>query len=205
VSRVTPSLTAIGNPLAVVAGLEIERQWRAHAALRLPFAIGAWQSVEEREQRLVDHYYDTADLQLAGRRARLRVRRSDDAEVATLKQRVSSGGRERRRIEIEGPYEGDPETSVAFIAARLLTLHPLERLGRIVTARTTRVYGLGDRRVEVARDRVSYPVGADEWRVEAEGAAGDVDEIARLLERLQLGLGPVRRGKVQTLLRRCAA
>jgi adenosylmethionine---8-amino-7-oxononanoate aminotransferase len=70
---------------------------------------------------------------------------------------------------------------VAFIAARLLTLHPLERLGRIVTARTTRVYGLGDRRVEVARDRVSYPVGADEWRVEAEGAAGDVDEIARLL------------------------
>jgi hypothetical protein len=94
---------------------------------------------------------------------------------------------------------------VAFIAARLLTLHPLERMGRIVTARTTHVYARGERQVEVASDRVSYPVGDDEWRLEAEGAAEDVNEIAHLLERLPLGLEPVRRGKVQTLLRRCAA
>ncbi|HEY3613079.1 MAG TPA: hypothetical protein VGK92_05210, partial [Gaiellales bacterium] len=116
-----------------------------------------------------------------------------------------SGGRLRRRIEIEGPCDGDPETSVAFVAARLLTLQPLDRIGRIATARTVRVYVCGERAVELARDRVSYPVGADEWRLEAEGAADDVDEIGRLLEQLELGLGRVRRGKVQTLLPRGAA
>jgi inorganic triphosphatase YgiF len=195
----------VPSPVAVTAGIEIERQWRAHAALRLPLVIGAWRAVSERDHRLVDHYYDTTDLQLAGQRARLRVRRSEASEVATLKRRVSSGGRLRRRIEIEGPCEGDPEASVAFIAARLLTLHPLELIGRIVTARTAHVYARGERRVEIARDRVSYSVGGDEWRLEFEGAADDVNEIAQLLERLPLGLEPVRRGKVQTLLRRGAA
>jgi inorganic triphosphatase YgiF len=202
---VTPITTSPQIPVAVTAGLEIERQWRAHASLRLPQAIGPWRAVDHRDELLVDYYYDTADLQLAVQRARLRVRRAAAADIATLKRRVSSDGRLRRRIEIEGPYDGDPETSVAFVAARLLTQHPLTLLGRIVTARATRVYSLGGRRIEVARDRVSYPVGPDEWRLEAEGDARDVLEIGRLLELLPLGLAPVRRGKVQTLLRRCAA
>jgi inorganic triphosphatase YgiF len=205
VSDVNAPPTAPGAPRTVSAGVEIERQWRARAGLHLPSAIGPWRVVAERRQQLVDHYYDTAERQLAEQRARLRVRHDDDAAVATLKRRVPSGGRLRRRIEIEGPCDGDPETSVAFVAARLLTLQPLDRIGRIATARTVRVYVCGERAVELARDRVSYPVGADEWRLEAEGAADDVDEIGRLLEQLELGLGRVRRGKVQTLLRRGAA
>ena len=99
----------------------------------------------------------------------------------------------------------DPETSVAFVAARLLTLKPLIEVGRIVTARSTRIYANAERTLELARDRVSYPVGDDEWRLEAEGETSDVEEFAMLLERLPLGLAPVRHGKVQTLLRRCAA
>jgi uncharacterized protein YjbK len=205
VSDVAPSLLSVRTPATVTAGLEIERQWRAHARLRLPRAIGTWKAVESRESRLVDNYFDTTDLELAGHRARLRVRRADDSQVATLKRRVPSGSRLRRRIEIEGPYDGDPETSVAFLAARLLTLQPLDEIGRIVTARTTMVYARDERTVELARDCVSYPVGSDEWRLEAEGEADDVAEIARLLDGMPLGLAPVRRGKVQTLLRRCAA
>jgi inorganic triphosphatase YgiF len=205
VSDVTPPTASLPTPTAVTAGLEIERQWRAHPGLRLPESIGDWCAIDHRDELLVDYYYDTADLQLAGQRARLRVRRAAAADIATLKRRVSSDGHLRRRIEIEGPYDGDPETSVAFVAARLLTQRPLTLLGRIVTARATRVYSLGTRRVEVARDRVSYPVGRDEWRLEAEGEARDVLEIGHMLERLPLGLAPVRRGKVQTLLRRCAA
>jgi inorganic triphosphatase YgiF len=205
VSGVIPSSASPQTPPAVTAGLEIERQWRAHPGLRLPDAIGGWQAVDGRDELLVDHYYDTEDLRLAEQRARLRVRRAAASDIATLKRRMASDGNLRRRIEIEGPYDGDPETSVAFIAARLLTQHPLALLGRIVTARTTRVYAFGARSVEIARDRVSYPVGADEWRLEAEGEARDVHDIGQLLERLSLGLAPVRRGKVQTLLRRGAA
>jgi uncharacterized protein YjbK len=189
----------------VVAGYEIERQWRAHPNLRLPSRIGLWCAVDGHYDRLVDSYYDTHDLQLDGRRARLRLRRAAMYEVATLKRRVPAAAGLRRRIEIEGPCDGDPETSVAFVAARLLTLQPLEEIGRIVTARTTRVYAHGERRVEVVRDHVVYPRGGDEWRVEAEGAAADVNELAHLLEDLPLGLQPVRRGKVQTMLRRAAA
>ena len=117
---------------------------------------------------------------------------------------TSSGGL-RRSIEIEGTFGDDPETSVAFVAARLLTLKPLIEVGRIVTARSTRIYANAERTLEIACDRVSYPVGDDEWRLEAEGATSDVEEFAMLLERLPLGLAPVRHGKVQTLLRRCAA
>jgi inorganic triphosphatase YgiF len=188
-----------------VAGFEVERQWRAHPALQLPLSLGAWRAVDDRCERLLDHYYDTADLQLDRQRARLRLRTSDAAEVATLKRHVTSSAGLRRRVEIEGPCEGDPELSAAFIAARLLTLHPLVELGRIVTARATRVYARGERTVEVVRDCVSYPVGEDEWRLEAEGEAGDVTELGALLDRMPLGLAPVRRGKVRTLLQRCAA
>jgi inorganic triphosphatase YgiF len=194
------------SPLSpIAAGFEVERQWRAHPRLRLPAAIGVWRAIDDRSERLVDHYYDTTDLQLDRQRARLRLRSTDAAEVATLKRHVTSNAGLRRRIEIEGPCDGDPELSVAFVAARLLTLHPLIELGRIVTARATRVYAHGERTVEVVRDRVACPVGDDEWRLEAEGEAGDVSELGALLERLPLGLAPVRRGKVQTLLRRCAA
>lgn len=200
-----PLATRIHQPRPVIAGIEIERQWRAHPNLRLPSRIGCWSAIDDHHDRLVDDYYDTRELQLAARRARLRLRRAGTYEVATLKRRVTSNAGLRRRIEIEGPYEGDLETTIAFVAARLLTLRPLLAIGRIETTRTTRLYADGERRVEVARDHVSYPRGADEWRLEAEGAAADVNEIGALLERLPLGLSRVRRGKVQTLLRRCAA
>jgi uncharacterized protein YjbK len=197
--------TRIHSHPPVLAGYETERQWRGHPALQLPSSIGAWCAVEDRYERLFDTYYDTRDLHLDRRRARLRLRRAPLYEVATLKRRVPASKGERRRIEIEGPYEGDPEASVAFVAARLLTLEPLLEIGNITTARTTRVYAHGDRRVEVVRDHVSYPRGDDEWRVEAEGAAADVNDLAVHMEKLRLGLQPVRRGKVQTMLRRCAA
>jgi hypothetical protein len=200
----TTRICAQSTPLTA-AGVEVERQWRAHSRLRLPARIGAWHAIDDRYDRLVDRYYDTSDMQLAGHRARLRLRRAGPCEVATLKRRVDCSGGLRKSIEIEGPFDEDPETSVAFVAARLLTLNPLLEIGRIVTARSTRVYANAGRTLEIVRDCVSYPVGDDEWRLEAEGATGDVEEIARLLERLPLGLAPVRRGKVQTLLRRCAA
>jgi inorganic triphosphatase YgiF len=190
---------------ATVAGIEVERQWRAHSRLHLPSRIGSWKAIEDRYDRLIDHYYDTFDMHLQSQRARLRLRRAGASEVATLKRRVTSSGGLRRSIEIEGAFEHDPETSVAFVAARLLTLKPLIEVGRIVTARSTRIYANAERTLELARDRVSYPVGDDEWRLEAEGETSDVEEFAMLLERLPLGLAPVRHGKVQTLLRRCAA
>jgi CYTH domain len=197
--------TSIQSRPPTVAGYEIERQWRAHPALHLPSRIGTWSAVDGHYDRLVDTYYDTRDLLLDGRRARLRLRRTTFYEVATLKRRVTATGGIRHRIEIEGPYDGDPETSVAFVAARLLTMRPLFEIGSIVTARTTRIYESLGRRVEMVRDHVSYATGGDEWRVEAEGAAADVNELAELLEDMPLGLQPVRRGKVQTMLRRAAA
>jgi adenylate cyclase class IV len=202
---VASQTTNVQPQSSTVAGLEVERQWRAHPRLRLPARIGAWQALDDRHDRLVDHYYDTSDMHLDSQRARLRLRSAGACELATLKRRMTSSGGLRRSIEIEGPIDGDPEVSVAFVAARLLTLKPFVEIGRIVTARSTRIYVKAERTVEIARDCVSYPVGDDEWRLEVEGETRDVDEIARLLERMPLDLAPVRRGKVQTLLRRCAA
>jgi inorganic triphosphatase YgiF len=197
--------TALSTTTSVSAGFEIEHQWRAHPSLRLPAEIGEWQALEDVDERLVDHYYDTAGMELHERRARLRVRRSHALTYSTLKRRISSTAGLRRRIEIEGPCAHDLETSVAFIAARLLTLQPLLEIGHIITARVTRVYTYQGRAVEIVKDQVTYPVGRDEWRLEVEGDADDVTQVAMLLEQLRLGLAPVRRGKVQTLLHRRAA
>jgi uncharacterized protein YjbK len=189
----------------ISAGFEIERQWRSQPGVRLPAEIGEWSCVRALDERLLDHYFDTADMELHRRRVRLRVRRSEALRYSTLKRRISTTSGLRRRVEIEGPCAHDPETSAAFIAARLLTLQPFVEIGRIITARTTSVYVSQGRAVEIVRDRVTYPIGQDEWRLEVEGEADDVNHIALLLERLRLGLAPVRRGKVQTLLRRSAA
>src|SRR5450432_3184553 len=107
----TPAAISAVTDGSVSAGLEIERQWRAHARLRLPSAIGAWSVVDCHESRLVDSYYDTSELELHSKRARLRIRRSQGLEISTLKRRVSSDAGLRRRIDIDGPCEGAPETS----------------------------------------------------------------------------------------------
>ena len=75
------ALSELSAATSVSACVEVERQWRAHASLRLPAAIGDWRLVDALEERLVDHYYDTTDLELHAQRVRLRVRRSDSAVI----------------------------------------------------------------------------------------------------------------------------
>jgi hypothetical protein len=191
--------------LRASAGIEVERQWRAQPETRLPTSLGDWRSLDERSLVLLDRYFDTPDFQLDATRSRLRLRRSSGTTVATLKRNVGTADGLRQRIEIEGPCDADPEASVPFVAARLLTLDPLEEIGRIRTQRVARLYGCGERLVEVSTDQVAYRTGPDEWRVEAEGAASDVTELSQLLEARVAGLKPVRRGKVQTMLHRRAA
>jgi adenylate cyclase class IV len=202
--RVSRPITPFPEP-RTIAALEIERQWSATPFTHLPARLGAWRAVDGHESVLVDTYFDTADRRLEWSRARLRVRATGTETLATLKRRVGRSGDLRRKVEIEGPCGDDPEQSVPFLAARLLTLDPLHELGVISTRRTTTVYRRDDRRVEVAHDEVDYPRGGPEWRLEAEGHADDVSELARLLEQRVDGLAAVRRGKVQTLLHRLAA
>jgi hypothetical protein len=187
------------------ADFEIERQWRAGPGTRVPSWIGPWRAVEETEALLLDRYFDTRDLQLAATRSRLRIRSTPAGDIATLKRRVANRGRLRHRIEIEGPCDADPERSVPFVAARLLTLDPLHEIGTIQTRRVNRLYRRGQRMVEVARDEIGYRSGPSEWRIEVEGDAADVAEVAQLLEVRVPGLAPVRRGKVQEMLSRRAA
>jgi inorganic triphosphatase YgiF len=193
------------HPLRATAGFEVERQWRAMPGVVLPAELGDWRLDVESDALLVDRYFDTADLQLHASRSRLRIRTTPAGPIATLKRRVGSGGRLRRRIEIEAPCEADPEQSIPFVAARLLTLDPLHEIGTIRTRRLSRSYRLENRVVEVVRDRVRYDTGADEWRLELEGDPDDVRTVGRLLERRVPGLAAVRRGKVQTMLARRAA
>jgi hypothetical protein len=115
---VTPSLAAVGSPAAVTAGVEIERQWRAHAGLRLPPAIGAWRLVAQRDLRLADHYYDTADSQLAEQRAQ--YAEEVDAALILLGSRGRSG--------IGSMLLGDVAHDVAQRSTRMVLLVPSPRL-----------------------------------------------------------------------------
>src|SRR5262249_62300635 len=97
--------------------------------------IGAWTMIDEYGDELSDRYFDTPELCLAGRRARLRVRASTVEEVATLKRRLPAAAGTRRKLELQAPTGDDPRASAPFLAAALITDGPLGEVGEIRTRR----------------------------------------------------------------------
>ena len=82
-----------------------------------------------------------ADRALREGGGRLRIRVQNGRTLATFKRSLEGAADGvRRREEVEGPAEGDPEASDAFRAARALSGAPLEPVGTLHTDRTAREY-----------------------------------------------------------------
>ena len=124
--------------------LEIERQWLAPDDVELPDTIGPFRGEDIEQRTIVDTYLDTADLALRAGGGRLRLRTQNGRQLATFKRSlVGAADGIRRREEVEGPVEGDPERSDAFVAARSLSSAPLAPVGTLHTARAARMYRSG--------------------------------------------------------------
>jgi inorganic triphosphatase YgiF len=184
-------------------GVEIERQWLAPDAVELPDRIGPFEAGDLELRSIVDTYLDTAERTLRDGGGRLRIRVQNGRTLATFKQSLAGPvDAVRRREEVEGPADGDPEQSDAFRAARALSTGPLAPVGTLHTDRTARDYRHGELVVEAVIDHLRYPDGSQETRVEAEGDEASVEAFARELERAVAGLEPAATTKGAELARR---
>jgi inorganic triphosphatase YgiF len=183
--------------------VEIERQWLAPDDVELPDHVGPFAAAEVEQREIVDTYLDTADFALRAGGARLRIRVQDGRTLATFKRSLEGpADGVRRREEIEGAADGDPEDSEAFRAARALSADPLVPVGTLHTARAARVYRHGAHAVEATIDRLRYPDGSRETRVEAEGDEESVEAFARELVQVVSGIEPAATTKGAELSRR---
>jgi inorganic triphosphatase YgiF len=184
-------------------GIEIERQWIAPDDVELPDRIGPFRAGEGEQRTIVDSYLDTAERALRDAGGRLRIRVQNGRRLATFKRSLEGAvDTVRRREEVEGPAEGDPELSDAFRAARALSSEPLAPVGTLHTSRAAREYRHGDLVVEAVVDHLRYPDGSEETRVEAEGDEASVEAFSRELDRAVAGLVPAATTKGAELAKR---
>jgi inorganic triphosphatase YgiF len=184
-------------------GIEIERQWIAPDDVELPDRIGPFAGGDVELRSIVDTYLDTAERALRDGGGRLRIRVQNGRRLATFKQSLAGPlDGVRRREEVEGPADGDPELSDAFRAARALSTDPLTPVGTLHTDRRARDYRHGDLVVEAVVDHLRYPDGSRETRVEAEGDEASVEAFARALELTIAGVEAATTTKGAELARR---
>jgi inorganic triphosphatase YgiF len=135
--------------------------------------------------------------------AALRLRSQDDVLLATYKDAgtLDADGT-RRRVEIEEPLVGEREAHPAFRAARGHTTDPLLPLGALENERAVYAYASAEASCEVAVDRLRYPDGSRETRLEVEGPDAGVAALSAALEAALDGLEPARTSKAEELVRR---
>ena len=141
--------------------VEIERQWIAPDDVELPDAIGPFRGEDVEQRTIVDTYLDTPDFALRDGGGRLRLRTQNGRQLATFKRSlVGEADGVRRREEVEGPVEGDPESSDAFVAARSLSSAPLAPVGTLHTERAARSTAPGPSRSRPSSTTSATPTAA---------------------------------------------
>lgn len=165
-----------------------------------PFTLGARHTAD-----LHDTLWDTPDLQLSATRHAVRLRRSQDATLVTLKGPGTIEQGVHSREEIEEPAVGlDPSEWPAAIRKRLHALIDRQPIAPLVTIRNhRRTWPLlhGDRTIgEVALDEGTISAGdarepLHELEVELKGGTRDDLEVVDQIVRRQLGAQPNDRSK----------
>jgi inorganic triphosphatase YgiF len=169
---------------------------------------------------LLDTYYDTADLELRNAGCTLRVRQTEDETPPVLTWKGSSrrSGRAKERKEVELPLRRpvkDGEELVEVLrhyklwrevrkAADLSDDAELREIGRLRNRRSAHTYASGLHRLELTWDRLEYPTGPAESRLEVEVKSDATRRyLARVADELEKVYGSAlvkpRRGKVKEL------
>lgn len=188
---------------AVIGPLDPERI----AALDL----GSYTVTARGTERHNDEILDTPDRALTTARQALRIRKTDDATLITLKGPDTASGGVHAREEIERPLpadaDGDPGRWPEEIAEKVTPLLGDQRPGPLVRVDVVRhlwdVARDGERVAELALDEGQIyaggrarPVHELELELKGVGGRGDLDAVTARLERA-LALIPEPRGKLE--------
>lgn len=168
--------------------LELQYLYRGKKDPVVPTALGDLVLAGSRNVRVVDTYYDTAslDLRRAGCKLRVREVQGEARPVLTWKgssRRTKHGAKQRQEVEvpISAPPDGGEELVRLLRRYRLWPLVrkatgsddvELREIGQLRTDRSAHVYVNGLHRLELTWDRVEFPKGPGEVRLEVEMKSG---------------------------------
>ena len=183
--------------------IELQYLYRSDDALLVPAELAGFVLAESLSFGIVDSFFDAHDLSLRLAGSSIRVRKQSNLPHPILTWKGPSEKRDdgaRQRQEVEVPIDHVPTTGTELVAAlqhyslwdtilATTSLSPdlvLEPIGNLQNRRTTHLFVQGLHRLEMAWDRVSYPVGKPEVRLEVEAKRqaaarylGEVDEALR--------------------------
>ena len=205
--------------------VELQYVYTGEGPLLVPVELAHLVLARSESFAIVDTYFDTEDLCLRRSGCSLRTRVADNQPSPRLTwkgpSRRSSDHNGKRRAETELPLDTLPETGRAM--ASILRKHglwdvirgaaglgreaALQPVGQLRCRRSTHTYVHGLHRLELSWDRLAYPVGPAEIRLEVElrsAVAEDFLEQADRELRALFGAELLRpeRGKVRELCER---
>jgi hypothetical protein len=204
--------------------IELQYLYRSTDAMMVPAELAGFALAESLSFEIVDSFWDTHELQLRRAGCSLRIRRQSNLPHPVLTWKGPSEWRDdgaRQREEVEVPIDHVPTDAAAIIEA-LKRYHlwelvgppaglgdeiELEKIGELKNRRSSHLYVQGLHRLELAWDRITYPVGEPEKRLEVEAKRqraarflGDVH--SELLKLYGKKLVPAPHGKAKEMCRR---
>lgn len=181
--------------------LEIELQflYRGTAVPLVPTELAGFTLAESTSFAVLDTYYDTSVLDLRNAGCSLRVRQAENLArpLAMWKgpaSRRPDGAKQREERELEldhVPGDGDELRTAleragvwqpAIRPAGLDTGAEIHAIGQLRNDRSSHVYVQGLHRLELTWDRLAYPLGPPEARIEVEVRTA---EAARFLAEVE--------------------
>lgn len=163
---------------------ELQFLYRGGAPPMVPTELANLALAGSRRYEIVDTYFDTSGLALRRAGCTLRIRQVEDVEKPMLTWKGSSDRKQdvKRRPETEVPLDRLPVSPDALVAAlRRLDLWKVIRksggldsdtelleIGRLRNDRSAHTYARGLHRLELTWDRLEYPTGPEQVRLEIE-------------------------------------
>ena len=188
-------------------GVEIELQYLYDSddPIMVPAELAGFALAESLRFDVLDTFYDTPDLEIRKAGCSLRVRKQSNLPHPLLtwkgpSERRPDGARQRQEIEV--PIDHIPADGSEIVgtlgrysmwemvrdAASIPDGVELERIGELKNRRSSHLYVQGLHRVELTWDRLTFPLGDDQVRLEVETkrrrSAHFIAEIDRELHRL---------------------
>jgi hypothetical protein len=215
---------ALTVPARGASTTEVELQYRYRGAPQeiVPIELAGLPLNRSKRVDLIDTYFDTEQLALRDAHCSLRIRREHGRQPRLVwkgppRHRPDGAkAREERQVVFSGHLDPSEfgallaSTGLADIVVGLIgpeACAQIRSIGELHNERSVHVYGSDECGLELVWDRLQYPTGPAETRLEVEATdANALDLLAVADEELRAVLGPEleasRRGKARELFAR---